>query len=388
MALISSAALTAQTFENDACYIVETDVGTEYMQRFEWQQIQYIQKYEFLLEKQNEKTNLWEQVELLETIDNHVELPLDSGNYRYKITVFNLLGKPELSSEWIPIEIIKVYQPSVDSITPSIVYLEDQDGEVVVSGKSLFSNSRLTFRNEEGFQVAVQNLGADNKSRELTMFAEPSLLVPGIYTLTVENDGGLSTTYSPITIKYRKPWDLDISFGYSCLINLFDSRFTDYFGKRIFPYGVGAKISFMPWKQTWGYLGFGVSGNYVLMNDLNMAPVTSGYEITGNFVSGYLNFVYQYAVRNHKKNNNVRAIFEARAGAGIVMLKDITFHFPHNIATDSFSIMYLSAQFGGSAQYYLTRHLYAELSADFSITPSADMFMGNIVPSLMIGWQF
>lgn len=388
MALTLSCSLFAQTFDNEACYIVETDDGIQYTQRFEWEQIEYIQKYEFHIELKDAKKGTWNEIACIETTGNNVEIPLDSGNYRYKIIVFNLLGKPELESDWIPIEIIKVYQPKVDNVSPGTVYLENQDGEITLSGKGLLSNSQLTFKNEEGIVVAVENLGADDKFKELKFFAEPSLLMPGIYSITVDNEGGLSTTYEGITVKYRKTWDLDISLGYSCLLNIFDSHFEEYFGEKFFPYGAGAKISVMPWKRPWGYLGFGISGNYILLNDLKMAPVTTGYQISGNYIAGYFNFVYQYAIRNKTKNNNVRALFEAHAGGGIVMLNDVTFHFPHNIDTEPFNVMYLSAQLGGSAQYYLTRHLYVELNCDLSITPSVDMTMGNLIPSLMIGWQF
>lgn len=388
MALTIGSSLIAQTFDNEACYIVETDDGIQYTQRFEWENLVYVQKYEFHIEQKDAKKGTWNEIFCLETTDNSVEIPLDSGTYRYKIVVFNLLGQRELESDWIPIEIIKVYQPKVDSVTPSTIYLENLDGEVVLSGKGLLDSSQLTFRNEEGFQVDVQNLGSDEKFRELTMFAEPSLLVPGIYTLTINNEGGLSTTYEGINVKYRKPWDLDLSLGYTCLVNLFDSRFEDYFEKRFFPYGAGAKISVIPWKQNWGYLGIGVNGSYILMNDLSTEPVLTGYRITGNYIDGYLNFIYQYPIRNRKKNNNVRAIFEAHAGAGVVMLNDIAFHFPHNIDTEPFNIMYLSAQLGGSVQYFLTKRLYLELNCNFTFSPSADMMMGNLVPSLMIGWQF
>lgn len=388
MALTISCSLFAQAFDNDACYMVETEEGTEYYQRFEWQQIDYIQKYVFQLETKNAKTGLWEASEPIETTDNHLEMPLDSGSYRYKIIVYNLLGKPELESDWIPIEVTKVYQPKVDSVNPSIVYLENQDGEIILSGKGLLDNSKLTFKSEEGFSVAVENLGADDKFKELTMFAEPSLLLPGIYTVTVENEGGLSTTYSPITVKYKKAWDFDVAVGLSCIANIFDSNFEQYFGRKIFPYGAGAKISVMPWKKSWGYLGFGLNANYILMNDLVMEPVITGYTLTGNYIAGYFDIVYQYPIRNQRKNNNVRAIFEGHAGAGLVMLNDITFHFPHDIKTDPFNVLYLSANFGGSAQYYLTRRLYIELNVDLTITPSLDMTMGNLVPSLMIGWQF
>ncbi|MBQ0166445.1 MAG: hypothetical protein KBT02_04960 [Treponema sp.] len=388
MALIMSTSLFAQAFSNDACYVVETDEGKEYVQRFEWQQIDYIQKFEFHLEMKDAATGLWTETECIETKDNHIEIPLDSGIYQYKIVVFNLLGKPELESEWIPLEINKVYQPKVDSVSSPTVYLEDKDGELTLSGKGLLGSSKLTLWNEEGIAFDVENLGSDDKFRELKLYTDPELLLPGVYTLTIENEGGLSTTFTPITVKYRKAWDLDVAVGYACVLNLFDSNFKNYFGETMFPFGAGAKISVMPIKKGWGYLGFGLNATYSLMNDLEMKPVETGYELSGNYIAGYFDIIYQYPIRNQKKNNNLRAIFEGHVGAGLVLLNDITFHFPHDINTEPFNILYLSAQFGGSAQYYLTKRLYVELNLDVTITPSIDMNMGNLVPTVMIGWQF
>lgn len=389
MALTAATALFAQSFENDACYMEETDEGIQYIQRFEWQQIDYIQKFEFCLEQKNAKSGAWEEIDRVETVESHVELPLDSGSYRYKIVVYNLLGKPEIESDWIPIEITRVYQPVIEKVTPAIVYLENQDGEIILSGSGLLDDSIITFKDSEGNDIPVENWGADDKKKELTFFVDPTLLDSGDYTVFIENEGGLSTSFAPITVKFKKAWDLDVSIGLTGLFNLFDDTFDKFFGQKNFLNGgATARVSFMPWKHDWGYLGIGFNGSYILLNPLVMPEITENYKISGNYVSGYLDFVYQYPIRNKKKNNNVRAIFEGHAGAGIVMLNDIAFNFPHGIKTDPFNVMYLSANIGGAAQYYIGRHLYAELNCDFTFTPSNEITMGNLVPSLSVGWQF
>lgn len=396
MAFTIMTILPAQNFDNDACYMVETDEGMEYIQRFEWEPIEYIQKFVFHLERQitGEKTKdtaaepLWEEIECIETLDNAIDMPLDSGVYRYKIVVYNLLGQAELESEWIPMEIVKVYQPEVQSISPSLIYLEEpQTGIFTLSGKGLLNGSSLAITGPEGLYIPVDVLEADEKHKELKFYVDPTLLLTGDYSLTVDNEGGLGTEFSPITVKFKKPYDIDVSAGYTCLINMFDSTFKDFFGSRLFPLSGSFKVSVMPIKHDFGYLGLGLNGTYAMLQNGDYSNITEGYMMSGNLISGYLNFVYQFPFRK-ESNNKLMAILEVHAGAGLVMLHNVTFHFPHNITTDPFNVMYLSAQGGGSAQYYFTNRLYAEFNCDFTFSPSVDLTMGNLVPSFMIGWQF
>lgn len=388
MALTLSTTLLAEGFDNKACYTVETDEGVGYIQRFEWQQIDYIEKFQFHLEQRN-AVGGWDEIACIDTEDNIVEYPLDSGNYRYKIIVFNLLGQPELESEWIPIEIIKVYSPEIQSITPTIIYLEEpQTGIFTITGKGLLDSSVLTFKNEDGVSILTENRGTDSKNKELSFYIDPSLLLTGTYVVGIENEGGLiATCETPITVKYKKSFDLDISLGYTCLLNLFDDSFEEFFGSRIWPLSATAKISVIPFKRSWGNFGIGLSGTYTMLNDFEMQAVTTGYQITGNMIGGYIDFVYQYAF-HRERDNKIMAVLEAHGGAGLLLIHNVTFHFPHNISTDPFSVLYLSAMGGGAVQLYMTNRLYLELNCDFTFSPSVDMNMGNLLPSLMIGWQF
>lgn len=387
MTITITTGIFAQSFDNDACYTVETEEGIVYYQRFEWQQIDYILKFEFHMEMLD-ADNTWNEIAMIETTDNSVEMPLDSGKYRYKIIVFNLLGQPELESEWIPFEVSKVYQPEITEVSPALVYLEEpQTGVFTLTGKGLLPSSTIVLKSADGISIPASVVETDSKNKELKFFVEPSLFLTGDYTLFVENEGGLSTSFNPFTIKYRKAFDLDVAVGYSCFINIFDNTFEEYFGSRIWPLSATVKISAMPIKREYGYFGLGLIGGYTRFQDLSQSVIEEGYKITGNLYSGYLTFVYQYPFRN-KATNKLTTILEAHAGAGFAMLHDITFHFPHNISTDPFNVLYISGLAGGSAQLYFTNRLYCEFNCDFTFSPSADITMGNIVPSLLIGWQF
>lgn len=395
MALSICSLLFSQNFENDACYAEETDEGMQFVQRFEWQQMDYILKFEFHLEKMNtvekSKSNeavgdSWEEIECIETLENTLSIPLEAGTYRYKIIVFNLLGQAEIDSGWIPLEIIKVYEPEISNVSPSTVYMEEpQTGIFTLSGSGLRENCSITFKSEEGISLLPKILEGDDKNRELKFYIDPTLLLTGQYTIGIENEGGFSTSYSPVTVKYKKTFDFDLAAGYSCVFNIFDSRFKEYFGTRILPLSATAKATIIPLKRDFGYFGFGLSGKYALLQNGDYS--TTGWKMSGNLISGYLSFVYQVPFRRDT-DNKLMAILELHAGGGIDMLYRVKYQYPSGVVTDPFNVMYLSLMGGGSAQYYFTNRLYIEFNCDFTFTPSVDLVMGNLTPSLLIGWQF
>lgn len=401
MALAATTLLFAQSFDNDACYMEETEEGIQYVQRFEWQHIDYIQKFMFYLEKQDAESGIWEEIDCIETQDNHLELPLDSGAYRYKIVVYNLLGQAELESDWIQIDITKVYEPEIKSILEPTIYLDQQRTDfITIKGTGLFDVESIVFKNESkakeeksddievGKIFDVSDIQTDEKGSEVIFHLDnPEELFAGEYKIYLTNEGGLSTVSPPLTVRFSKRFDLDISLGYTCLVNVFDSNFLDFFGGRVWPLSASAKINAMFIKGKWGYLGLGVTGTYTMLQNFVMPEVTEGYKLSGSIIHGYADIVYQKPLRR-ESDNKLMFIFEGHAGAGLVMLNDITFHFPHNIATDPFNVLYLSANVGGAVQFYITKHLYTEFNCDCTITPSVDMTMINVLPSINIGWQF
>ena len=132
-----------------------------------------------------------------------------------------------------------------------------------------------------------------------------------------------------------------------------------------------------PFKHIWGYLGVGARLSYS-----RMKKEEAQYTIDGNMFMSHLLFLYQMPL------NKRRIMLEFHGGVGLTYFSDIKFHFPHNIVSAPLNTFDLSFLVGASMQFYMNKRLYAEVSADYSLTLNKDMVMGVAHPSVGIGWQF
>ncbi len=124
-------------------------------QYFEWDDpySDNVKRYGLEIQKYDEKTDEWteillensegELVSYLELNDNSTKIKITPslvpGEYRYRITPYDLLDRKADASEWFPLEVITAYEPEISSISPSKIYLDEyNDGFIKVSGKNLF----------------------------------------------------------------------------------------------------------------------------------------------------------------------------------------------------------------------------------------------------------
>nr|MCR4790312.1 hypothetical protein [Treponemataceae bacterium] len=219
--------LFSQEAEN-SYYVVENEKGEEVIvQRFTWEGSPYALKYDFVIQVKNKK-NLFVDLEKRETTEAFVEVTLPAGNYRYMISVTNLLGVMEYQSEWVYVDIIKAYQPKISFVSPENIYLEEvQDGIFTVTGSDFQPESQFYLTDSTGNRrIPLKVL--ENDGRKVKLYANPDLFASIKYTLVAKNPGGLTDRVNPISIQFKKPVDFDFSFGYICPIILFDTTFKDY----------------------------------------------------------------------------------------------------------------------------------------------------------------
>lgn len=379
---------------SESYFIQATEEGeSQFIQRFEWDFDPYVSKYQFILEqiKENgEKEELFNE----ETEENFVEIPLGAGLYRYKINVFNLLGFMEEESDWTNFDILKAYQPEIKDVSPSMIYLEEpQDGIFTVNGLELRPETEFVFLAAKIGRLPARIIENDTKNRKVKLQVDPNMLDSFKYVLRAKNEGGLTSEYGPVTVKFKKPVDLDIAAGYVCPINIgIDNLFgndanviANYIGK-VYPISIAAKITFIPIKKRFGYFGIGVNATYsrTFINN-------SDYLLDGNLISGYANFVYQYPFRKltkDGKSSRLLALVELHGGVGATYLMDYKFKFKHDITTPSLNSLNLAGQVGVGTQIYFLNRLYAEIDLDASITVGSDFSMLNFLPSAYVGWQF
>ena len=373
---------------------------------------EYVLKYEVVIEeKKNEKSD-WTEINRLFTEDNttrvQIQPLLTPGLYRYKVITYDLIGIPEIESDWYEFNIYRAYIPQVRSVEASVshsstIYLDEiNDGLFTVTGRNLFDLQEgptdTSFTHYEVYNARRKNaepiipkiLEFSDNNRRLRVQFNMEELDTGTYYFTATDASGLRSENdkdSSFTVKFRKAVDFDIAAGYACPVIIFGDKMKEYLNTTVLPLSANAKISLMPFKRRFGYLGLGIDATYS-----RLLTKTEGYDLDGNYICGNALFIYQLPVRIKSKTDNTKlrhiATLELHGGAGISMFQNTVFHFPHDINSEPLNSLDFCALAGASAQVYFTNRLYVEVGADFIMPFIENLPMGYVKPVAAVGWQF
>lgn len=385
----------------------------EKWQLLEWyeENPEFVSYYEVLIEKYDEKSETYTEINKLKTEDNStsikVEPQLQPGMYRFKVITYDLIGFGTVESDWETFSIYKAYKPQVNDISSKVngsstLYLEEvNDGIFSVSGRNLFETSKnekdiqftkyfVVNQNDKKQNILVPEiLNVEKNNRKIEFQMNMKDLDVGVYDFFAEDASGLkseSNNNSNFTVKFKKKVDFDLSAGYVLPVILFDDTINHYMGSNIWPLSGTFRMSFMPFKRSFGYFGVGLAGTYS-----RLFAEFPQYKIDGNLITAHLNFVYQLPIRFRIKNSDQRRhafSLELHGGVGATFFNDMQFHFPHNIDSEKLNSINLSFDVGGAVQVYITSRLYAEVGVDFVMAFMSDMQFGVLHPSVCIGWQF
>ena len=373
---------------------------------------EYVLKYEVVIEeKKNEKSD-WTEINRLFTEDNttrvQIQPLLTPGLYRYKVITYDLIGIPEIESDWYEFNIYRAYIPQVRSVEASVshsstIYLDEiNDGLFTVTGRNLFDLQEgptdTSFTHYEVYNARRKNaepiipkiLEFSDNNRRLRVQFNMEELDTGTYYFTATDASGLRSENdkdSSFTVKFRKAVDFDIAAGYACPVIIFGDKMKEYLNTTVLPLSANAKISLMPFKRRFGYLGLGIDATYS-----RLLTKTEGYDLDGNYICGNALFIYQLPVRIKSKTDNTKlrhiATLELHGGAGVSMFQNTVFHFPHDINSEPLNSLDFCALAGASAQVYFTNRLYVEVGADFIMPFIENLPMGYVKPVAAVGWQF
>ena len=374
-------------------------------QPFSWESAGDVLKYEILIEHWNEETQVWETSYTHETNDDetedclvYIEPVLPPGQYRSLIKVYNILGL--LEEDFTTREeftIHRAFRPEVKDVSyplymRKVIYLDDLDnnGIIEVEGRNLFmpddTHKSLSYTDyllkADKRIIRPQSVLShdDANNRKIKFQFDMKKLEVGNYYFIAQDASGLHSeenNASEFVVRFKKWADFDVEGGYVLPVVLHDETINKFLGTNLFPFSAQAKITFIPYKRNWGYLGAGLKVQYSRINS-----TFDTYTIDGNIETAHLMFVYQ--VPAFKR----RLFTELRAGAGVTYFNDMYFHFDNNIDSDVLNTLCLSFDAGASFMFYINKRLYIEAGADYIFTLNADMNMGMISPMLGVGWQF
>ena len=373
---------------------------------------EYVQKYEVVIEEKKDDNSDWNEINRLFTEDNttrvQIQPLLTPGLYRYKVITYDLIGIPEIESDWFEFNIYRAYVPQVRSVEANVshsstIYLDEiNDGLFTVTGRNLFELQEgptdvsftiyetINAKKKNPEPIIPQILEFSDNNRKLKVQFNMDELDTGTYYFAARDASGLVSENgkdNTFVVKFRKAVDFDVAGGYTCPIIVVGSRMKEYLNTMFLPLSANAKISFMPFKRRFGYLGIGVDATYS-----RLLTKTEGYDLDGNYITGNALFVYQLPIRMKSKKDETKlrhvATLELHAGGGVAMFQNTVFHFPHDINSEPLNSLDFCALAGASAQVYFTNRLYAEVGADFVMAFMENLPMGYVKPIAAVGWQF
>ena len=353
-----------------------------FLQHLDWEAAEFASHYELVVQ-QRQFTGYLEVIRrIVETPYADVSLP--AGEYRYKVLAYNILGWLDTESDWESFIIIQALQPHISYFSPSNFYFDRQTLRIItLEGENLILDSEIYLQrrfsspdDEDEGKLLPREIRRNELGDSAGLVFDEEDLVAGVYDIIVKNPGGLETTTGPFGISVLKPFDINVSVGYSPQFRIYGD--TSYLVQSVFiPASFGARASFIPFKYDIGFFGAEVNTNWNYLSTEQRGFITKAHVVTFLF-----NGVYQYWLIRR-----VLAI-NGRAGLGFGLLLDYHFEFPTGKTGDSYNSAFFTAGFGGSAQWFVYQQLYLEAGIDYFHQAAPDMPMGIIRFMIGGGWQF
>ena len=200
------AAFKALPEEANYRHYTDSSGNIVFAQKLTWQKYENIDHYRIEIEELD-KTSRRAKVLDKTTEKNSLEVNLPAGTYRYRVSVYNVLGNLDAKSEWKEFEILKATQPKISSISPENVEIEkdaeDKRKTLGLTGENLLRQSKYRISDSGGTtEGKVETANGNSASVTFDFQGFPA----GEYKLTVKNPGGLESEAAfTLTIKEPEP---------------------------------------------------------------------------------------------------------------------------------------------------------------------------------------
>jgi hypothetical protein len=354
-------------------YRIEED--GRFVQILNWDAQEYVLYYGVEIEKQTGEA--WEEALAGKSEDIFLEISLEPGLYRYRVRAYDFLERPGLASGWIQFEILPARQPELFRFSPDRFYLdEDAAWVITLSGRNLSEGIEIFLEGFQGNRIKPETVTVGQSLNEARLTFGYDQLDMGTYVIHVTNPGGLTAEIATFRVAFRKPVDINIVAGYRPLISLY-GHINELVETIFFPAGAYSRLSIIPIKQLWGYIGVEIepSWNYIL-------AVKDRYDVQAQMPGAAVYVMYRRWFAN-------RAVtLDFRIGGGLYSFLDYHLTFDRG-ATDSIIVLTPALVAGLSFQWNITKSLFMDAGLDFSQLLTVDNPPpGYLWPFAGLGWRF
>jgi hypothetical protein len=312
-----------------------------------------------------------------------VALHLGPGSYRYRITVYNLLGKPESVGDWVPFSVLKAERPTISSVASAIPGANDPDSGFVVTGEGLSTATEFFLVDSSGAEVIALGHGTLKDASSIDIPAPGEKVPPGLYRLRARNPGGLvAESPSPVRVEKPKTASMDrdspllvgLGIGWAGYVPVGDDWYTGIWDDGFYPVGLSARADIAYRFAPSSSAGLRVSASYH-RPDESISGITLTVDLRRFGCEAFF-----------RQSVSPSLSFAAGVGGGIVLtwLDLVSSSAAHaEIAAISPDVAgFLEAQWTFGTHATLSANLYA---VD-TIMPSHHCVA--LVPGVVAGWSF
>ncbi|MDR2803065.1 MAG: hypothetical protein LBB22_02100 [Treponema sp.] len=309
----------------------------EIVQIINWDAEKDVLKYEFVIQKKDETGSGYTTVSDFSTEKTTVELSLTPGEYRYRVIVYDLLGRMRPAPEWSRLTVFPALQPEIVSVNPPHIDISNFSGDVEIelTGENLVEKAEVYFTPAEAglrailLDEALYTPNSDGKSAVLKLKYP---LETGFYDIVIKNPGGLSTAWrnykitdgSEIPVQSKPSIKIVVAGGYTVLIPLVGAL-NNIIKEPIYPLGFTARLGANKNIEPYGIFGLETALFWHFLGGINDLSVKSG-----NLMDVHIGLLYQIKLFNEKAALNFRIGGGLSYIAGIQFSESITSQFSAN----------------------------------------------------------
>ncbi|MDR1506621.1 MAG: hypothetical protein LBI67_05915 [Treponema sp.] len=266
-------------------FMDDSGENPRFIQRLSWYPEQYALFYELIIEELSGET--YREIFRTTTAEDHADISLPPGLYRYRIQSYDLFEKPSGNPSWARLEILPALRPELFGVEKDALY--KQNGTLAVTGRNIAEGALAVLRNRKtgSEETGVLHTEADGGSGRAVFSSFPK---KGIYDLTVINPGGLRDSFGPVSLS-PSPENVYFSAGYKPMIPLF-GQLNEMLDSKIHPLGFSVRFWTVPFE--WKTLGIGFqaeAGYNFLFSDYSQSGFD--YRVTGHFADLALHVVVE-----------------------------------------------------------------------------------------------
>ncbi|MDR2257807.1 MAG: hypothetical protein LBE14_01520 [Treponema sp.] len=346
-----------------------------FVQILRWVGQEDVLYYEVEIEKQ--EGELWEKTLTEKTELSFCEVSLDPGIYRCLVRAYDVLERPRQAAGWIQFEVLAAKQPELLRFSPEAFYLdEDVIWVLDLFGNNFTSGIEVFLNSPQGKIVRPDTVTVERPGNGVRLVFDYRKLEAGEYTIHAVNPGGLTADLGIFKITFRKPVDIGVSAGYRPMAALY-GRINELLETNFFPIGAYSRLSLIPLKRQWGYMGFELESSWVYL-----LVTGNDYKVQAQMPGGILYGVYQ------RWFSNRIMVLNFRIGGGVYAVLD--YHFISNGGkAEPATILLPVIATGVSFQWFIRKPLFVEAGLDFTHLFTEDKpSPGYLRPFIGVGWQF